>query len=561
MPSALPPGTTVGGHYTIGNLMNNGGFGAVYRGIDLSEGQRPCAIKETYDVTPAARRRALLEASVLFTVRSKQLPEVYDAFESNGRFYLVMQLIEGQDLLQVLRARVGNVPLGEQAPFQLSQGPCSEQEILTWLLPIMEVLQELHSRNPPIMHRDIKPANIILTPDQRTVLVDFGLTRLYDPNVSTQTLGRAITPGFSPLEQYVGGTNPQSDLYSLAATMYLLLTNRLPPAATSRTPHDGLLPPRQLNPALSSRMEQALLKALSLHADQRFQSMREFAQAVREPTFTAFADRTVPLVLPGVPDMPSPSPLPPTPPVPVQKPSLAATQAVSPDSRTYQAVQPPVATTRPGQKNPAPDSRTYQAVQPPVATTRPGQTNTAQMSVPYAVSARPLPGSFGQGCLWGLMQGVLGAVLVLTMRQEGAFYLATLIGYGFYVLAGFLTTRRGGSPWRGIWAGYWSGISSTVMFWIVLWIGLLFRAAQYLQEMHTGNRNPLASGDFRRALDAVSPQYPPVYKFLPHQPDWVNFLVLLGGGLLIAMILGGYGGSLGRRRFKARLERRQTVKA
>ncbi len=319
LPTALPPGTVVGGHYTIGNLMNSGGFGAVYRGIDSSEGQRPCAIKETYDVTPAARRRALMEASVLFTIRSKQLPEVYDAFETNGRFYLVMQLIEGQNLLQVLQSRVGNVPLGEQAPFQLSQGPCSEQEVLTWLLPIMDVLQELHSRNPPIMHRDIKPGNIILTPNQTTVLVDFGLTRLYDPNINTQTLGRAVTPGFSPLEQYVGKTSPQSDLYSLAATMYLLLTNCLPPVATSRTPQDTLLPPRQLNPALSPKVERALLKALSLHADERFQSMREFAQYLREPTFTAFSDRTAPIALPIAPTAPQ-LPTQPAPPVALPPP-------------------------------------------------------------------------------------------------------------------------------------------------------------------------------------------------------------------------------------------------
>jgi serine/threonine protein kinase len=97
--------TSIGGHYIIDALISRGGFGAVYRGIDTSEGDRPCAIKETYDVTPAARRRALMEAAVLFTVKSKHLPRVYDAFESNGRFYLVMQLIEGQTLQRLLKQR------------------------------------------------------------------------------------------------------------------------------------------------------------------------------------------------------------------------------------------------------------------------------------------------------------------------------------------------------------------------------------------------------------------------------------------------------------------------
>jgi serine/threonine protein kinase len=132
-PRPLDPGIVIGGHYTVDVLINTGGFGSVYRGIDASEGNRLCAIKETYDVTPAARRQALMEAAVLFTVESKHLPQVYDAFEANGRFYLVMQLIEGENLLQLLK-RQGRL--------------CSEQEVLEWLLPIMDVLQELHSRHP-----------------------------------------------------------------------------------------------------------------------------------------------------------------------------------------------------------------------------------------------------------------------------------------------------------------------------------------------------------------------------------------------------------------------------
>ena len=125
LPIALLPGTTIGNHYIIQSLINSGGFGAVYRGIDTSEGNRPCAIKETYDVTPAARRQALMEASVLFMVRSKHLPEVYDALESNGRFYLVMQLIEGQNLFQLLRSRVPGGLVGEQEPQRAVRGPCS----------------------------------------------------------------------------------------------------------------------------------------------------------------------------------------------------------------------------------------------------------------------------------------------------------------------------------------------------------------------------------------------------------------------------------------------------
>jgi serine/threonine protein kinase len=113
LPLSLVQGTRIGGHYIVGPLINRGGFGAIYRGVDTSEGNRPCAIKETYDVTPAARRQALMEAGILFTVKSKHLPAVYDAFETGGRFYLVMQLIEGQNLLQLLRSRVPGGVIGE----------------------------------------------------------------------------------------------------------------------------------------------------------------------------------------------------------------------------------------------------------------------------------------------------------------------------------------------------------------------------------------------------------------------------------------------------------------
>src|SRR6266849_2910431 len=278
LPLSLEPGTLLDGRYIVGTLINRGGFGAVYRGIDTGESNQPCAIKETYDVTPSARRQALTEAGILFTVRSKHLPRIYDAFGANGRFYLVMQLLEGENLLQLLKTH------GQ---------PYSQEEVIAWLLPIMEVLQELHSRTPAVIHRDIKPGNIILTPDQTAVLVDFGLTKLHDPDSNTQTIIRAVSEGFSPVEQYTGKTGPQSDIYSLAATMYFLLTNKIPPLSINRSIQDGLIAPRSLNPALSPKIERVLLKALAIDPDQRYQSMLELAQALQEPGFTAYADPTI----------------------------------------------------------------------------------------------------------------------------------------------------------------------------------------------------------------------------------------------------------------------------
>ncbi|HZO73492.1 MAG TPA: protein kinase [Ktedonobacteraceae bacterium] len=521
LPSALAPGTTIGNHYIVGNLINRGGFGAVYRGVDTSEGGRPCAIKETYDVTPAARRQALMEASVLFTIRSKHLPEIYDALEANGRFYLIMQLIEGQNLLELLRSRVPGGIVGEQEPYRQAKSPCSEQEVLSWLLPIIDVLQELHSRNPPVLHRDIKLGNIILTPQHTSVLVDFGLTKLYDPVSSTQTIVKAVSEGFSPIEQYLGKTSPQSDVYAMAATMYLLLTNRLPPAAISRASHDDLLAPRQIVPAISPKMERVLLKGLAVNADQRFQSMSEFAQALRNPTFTAFADPTIAVA-------------------PVGGNGHARTTRSAPPpppAHSYPAVpQPP----RGGYSPPSP---VYPIPQ--------GYVMVPQSAL---TAARPLPTPFGQGCLWGLVQGVLSGLIVALMPKQEYFFLAIVMGFLFYMLAGFAATRRGGGSLRGAWAGYWAGIISTVMFWIVLFITITIRVAQFMQAQ----RRPATELGriWRSFLPDILKQPPATTQ---GQSPWSGLLILILGGLLLAFILGWIGGMFGTSQYKANMQKKQVA--
>ena len=611
LPLALTQGTVIGGNYVIGTLINSGGFGAVYRAVDTSEGNRLCAIKETYDVTPAARRRALMEASVLLTIRNFHLPEVYDAFEEGGRFYLVMQLIEGQDLLHLLKARVAERnlgPLGEQRPQTTMRGPCDEQEILSWLLPIIDVLQELHGRTPPVIHRDIKPANIILTPQQTAVLVDFGLTKLYQPDSNTQTLFRAVSEGFSPLEQYTSGTGPRSDIYSLAATMYLLLTNRLPQPAIQRSVHDELIAPRLLNPSLSPRVEQALLKALALDVDKRYQTMRDFAAALRgqpsvvptaqpfigQPSngnqgqpFTEYDDITIaepantPRLTTSGPDAKT-SYSPPTP-----RQTMQPVQSVQSPVQAAQVLPSVPQKAQKGQRGKAP-----QAAVPPTLPATPfnrGQAGQASQAGPihptpsvggqtpyYAASPAvpgsgygmapqtrlprgPLPTSFGQGCLFGLIQAILAAVLVLLLRKEVFFYLAIFIGCIFYMLAGLTTTWRGGSFWRGGWSGFWAGITSTVMFWVVLGVGLLIAL---VERMYADNAFAqqhgitLPSNEIARAWRAVLPPLP-THVTAPTANPGTNILILLGIGLLLAIFLGCLGGYFGASLYRTRVVARR----
>jgi len=537
LPLPLEPGTLLDGRYIVGPLINHGGFGAVYRGIDTSEDDRPCAIKETYDVSPAARRQALMQAGILFTVKSKHLPQVYDAFEANHRFYLVMQLIEGQTLLQLLRAR-GH--------------PCSEQQVTVWLLPIMHILQELHSRTPAVIHRDIKPGNIILTPDQTAVLVDFGLTKLHDPDSNTQTIIRAVSEGFSPVEQYTGKTGPQSDIYSLAATMYFLLTNKIPPLAINRSIQDEIIAPRLLNPALSPKIERVLLKALAVDPDQRYQSMREFAQALQEPGFTGYADPTVVSTSAqsdsthttsvGLSNPSSPSinmqriPPPPPPPFPLPRPT-------SPPQ-----IQPSFH---------APSSPIHPAPAPYMAAAPPGYVLVPQTTL---ASLQPLPSAFGQGCLWGLIQGILAAIMLLVLRKDVYFILATLIGFLFYLFAGYMTTRKGGSFARGAWAGLWSGITSTVTFWIVLAIGLLVLVSQRIQADRLAAQEQgayIGPGELGYAFRAVAPAFL-ISSRLTTQSPWAPLIAYCVAGLTLAIIFGVCGGILGTMKHRDSINKKKS---
>jgi len=571
LPVALVSGTVIGSQYIIGDLINSGGFGAVYRGVDTSEGNRPCAIKETYNVTPAARRQALMEASVLLTVRSKHLPEVYDAFEANGRFYLVMQLIEGQNLLQILLGRVPGGLVGESEPHQQMSGPCSESEVLAWLLPIVDILQELHSRNPPIIHRDIKPGNIILAPQQTTVLVDFGLTKLYDPAETTRTMIKAVSEGFSPVEQYVGKTCPQSDIYSMAATMYLLLTNRLPPAALGRTMRDDLIAPRLLSPTLSLKTDRVLLKALAVNATERYQSMREFAEVLREPVFSGYADVTIasPSPMQTAPAVgyvtPNPPPVPsyantPTPPPPhayisgSNGPSYSQLPPI-PSGTNHQAPRPAYSNQSPKGANGGPGSRMAPPVQKPAQPAK-----SPQRPLNPAKSSRQLPDPANQGCLWGGLQGILGALVVLSGNNAG-FLLSTLIALFFYMFAGFMTTRRGGGFFRGGRAGYHTCLSGTIFFWLSLGIGLVINLGLELNTM-TPDIYPNSRDAASIAWQHVQPFWPVllIMKQDAH-PVLASVLVWVVGGIMLAWVLGWVGGWLGTMKYQSRMAHSQQRSA
>jgi formylglycine-generating enzyme required for sulfatase activity/predicted Ser/Thr protein kinase len=265
----LPPGTILHNRYRIVKPLGQGGFGAMYRAWDTTL-DRICAIKENLDASPEARRQFMHEAKILAKLTHPNLPRVTDYFfiQIQGQ-YLVMDFVEGRDLQEILDDEGDSLP---------------EDKALAWIEQVCDALAYLHSQQPAIIHRDIKPANIKITPSGQAMLVDFGIAKIYDPNLKTTAGAQAVTPGFSPVEQYGKGvTDARSDIYALGATLYTLLTAEEPPESVGRVIRDPLRPPRMINRVISQRTESAIMRALQTDPDQRFQNATDFKAALRPP--------------------------------------------------------------------------------------------------------------------------------------------------------------------------------------------------------------------------------------------------------------------------------------
>ncbi len=256
--------------YVINDIVGQGGMGCVYRASDMRLPGRLCAIKEVqHDTNVAAEFVAqaqvqfLQEASILAQLDHPNLPKVSDYFGEDGRDFLVMDYVPGQDLKAVLNEYIAK---GDPIP---------EAKVRDWGLQILDALAYLHNQDPPVLHRDIKPSNIKLTPDNRIKLVDFGLAKLLladDSKTITIIQGQG-TALYTPLEQYGGEsdhTDVRSDLYALGATLYTLLTGFPPLSAKERFLNpSSLQPPHLLDSNISKMVSDAVMWALEMHPDKR----------------------------------------------------------------------------------------------------------------------------------------------------------------------------------------------------------------------------------------------------------------------------------------------------
>lgn len=262
----LERGTLLNNRYRIVDILGQGGMGSVYRAIDENLGVE-VAVKDNLFTTEEYARQFKREAIILANLRHPNLPRVTDHFVISGQGqYLVMDFIEGEDLRQRME-RVGII---------------AEEEVITIGAAVCDALAFLGSRKPPVIHRDLKPGNVKISPQGEIYLVDFGLAKTMHDIHTTATGARAMTPGYSPPEQYGGArTDQRSDVYSLGATLYAALTNAIPEDGLARAMDQAELTPlRKMNPRISRRLASAIEKSLNVRPDDRFQTADEFKQAL-----------------------------------------------------------------------------------------------------------------------------------------------------------------------------------------------------------------------------------------------------------------------------------------
>jgi tRNA A-37 threonylcarbamoyl transferase component Bud32 len=270
----LAPDFELNGRYHIVRRIGGGGMGAVYLAKDRHLGDAPRAVKEMIEshIDDAQHAKAIgdfrRESLLLTSLEHPSIPTIYDYFydEAAGRFYLVMKYISGGDFASRLRNAPG--------------GRIDEKTVVEWCIQVADVLDYLHNRRPQIIYRDLKPANLMIDGNSgRVMIIDFGIARW----ISKEEKGVTAvgTMGYAPPELFSGNVEPRSDLYSLGATMFHLLTGSDPQDNPllifdfTKNPR-----PRQINPAMSSEMERMLMRAVEYKPENRFRSAAEMRDAL-----------------------------------------------------------------------------------------------------------------------------------------------------------------------------------------------------------------------------------------------------------------------------------------
>jgi tRNA A-37 threonylcarbamoyl transferase component Bud32 len=270
----LEAGAVLNGRYEIVRRIGGGGMGAVYLAKDRHLGDAPRAVKEMVEshLDNSQHEKAIgdfkRESLLLTSLEHSSIPTIYDYFydDEKGRFYLVMKYISGGDFAGRLRNSPG--------------GRIDEKTVTDWAVQVADVLDYLHKRPKPIIYRDLKPANLMIDGNTgRVMLIDFGIARWVAPQEKGVTA--VGTMGYAPPELFSGKVEPASDIYSLGATIFHLLTGSDPQDNPllifdfTKNPR-----PRQINPGISSEMERILMRAVEYKPENRFRSAGELRETL-----------------------------------------------------------------------------------------------------------------------------------------------------------------------------------------------------------------------------------------------------------------------------------------
>ena len=266
----LPASTLLQERYEVLHLQAVGGMSTVYQARDLrfSAVNKVVAVKEMNNTAPDPRLQRISiqnferEANILASLSHPAIPKIFDFFSESSRSYLIMEFVAGQTLEELIEAR---------------RHIFSEEEVVDWGLQICDVLAYLHSQKPPVIFRDIKPANLMVKPDGRIMVIDFGIAKVFEHGQRGTMIG---TEGYSPPEQYRGIAEPRGDLYALGATLHHLLSGRDPRLEPPFTFHER--PIRLFNPDINPELETTIAKALAYDIEERFESSNAMAQALSD---------------------------------------------------------------------------------------------------------------------------------------------------------------------------------------------------------------------------------------------------------------------------------------
>lgn len=270
-----------GDRYVIDRKLGEGGFGITY--LARNRKGEPVVVKTLQDYIftdsqyQSFREKYLQnfqnEALKLSLCRHPHIVQIENTFNEDQYPCMVMEYIKGYDLLN---------------GYCLTSSVLSESEIVRYIWQIGSALEVVHEKG--LLHRDLKPDNIMIRPNgQEAVLIDFGITREFLPNVTLQQSLVLATEGYAPIEQYNSKTKlgEYTDVYALVATLYCLLTKQTPTNAIDRVLEDDLIPPKRLNPKISDRVNAAILQGLAVRPQDRPQTMQAWLSLLPDVGFQA----------------------------------------------------------------------------------------------------------------------------------------------------------------------------------------------------------------------------------------------------------------------------------